>query len=418
MKLRKQLSICLLSILFFEGVCSILEIPKTLALTESPKILNEKVSNVIGDNPSISSIHNDSTVKTDKIDKKLEKGEKGEKGEETLKRELAEQDSNNNNKESRLYISKNNARINGVQATKTPTSESPFTVSGGTITGYDATLGGTNVVIPESINGTTITTIGQAAFLNKGITSVTIPNTVTRISQLAFANNSALSNVQLSSNLTTIAMGAFRNCGLTNVVIPDSVTTIEKQAFADGKLTTVKIGTSLKTINSRAFAGNQISTIDFSNVETIEEEAFMGNNFGELTLPNALTTIERSAFFKSNIHTIRWGNNIKSIGANAFDYNQIKKLTVTAEKIGNAAFNHNPLEEVTLADSVKVVEANAFIGDNDNPTLKKIDLGQGVESIGNSAFSNGLVESLQLPASLKTIGSNVFGYQQLPFIKR
>ncbi|WP_241694019.1 leucine-rich repeat domain-containing protein [Enterococcus faecalis] len=428
-----------------------------------------------------------------------------------------------------ISLNDNDMNAESTVADKTVTKSTPegaFTVSGGVITGYDATLGGTDVVIPDSINGAPITTIADSAFSNKGITSVTFPNTVTKINRLAFDNNPALSNVQLPSNLTTIGMGAFRECGLTNVVIPDSVTTldsyafywnkltdvtigsgvsyistfafannplvnvnlgnvtrigaqaftgttinelvvpatvqrierqafenaninklvlteglsyigeaafrnsmfqtlelpnsvttIEKRAFVDGKLTTVKIGTSLKTINSSTFASNQISTIDFSNVETIGEQAFIGNNFGELTLPNALTTIGNSAFSNSNIHTIHWGNSIKSIGASAFSSNQIKKLTVTAEKIGYAAFGRNPLEEVTLANSVKAVEANAFMGDNNNPTLKKIDLGQGVESIGNTAFSYGLVESLQLPASLKTVGSGAFGYQQLPFIE-
>ncbi|EPI33239.1 repeat protein [Enterococcus faecalis VC1B-1] len=428
-----------------------------------------------------------------------------------------------------ISLNDNDTNTESTVADKTVTKSTPenaFTVSGGVITGYDATLGGTDVVIPDSINGIPITTIADSAFSNKGLTSVTFPNTVTRINRLAFDNNPALSNVQLPSNLTTIGMGAFRECGLTNVVIPDSVTTldsyafywnkltdvtigsgvsyistfafannplvnvnlgnvtrigaqaftgttinelvvpatvqrierqafenaninklvlteglsyigeaafrnsmfqtlelpnsvttIEKRAFVDGKLTTVKIGTSLKTINSSTFASNQISTIDFSNVETIGEQAFIGNNFGELTLPNALTTIGNSAFSNSNIHTIHWGNSIKSIGSSAFSSNQIKKLTVTAEKIGYGAFISNPLEEVTLADSVKTVEANAFMGNSNNPTLKKIDLGQGVESIGNTAFSNGLVESLQFPASLKTVGSGAFGYQQLPFIE-
>ena len=421
----------------------------------------------------------------------------------------------------------NTSKTSEVARTKaTPTPDDAFTVSGGVITGYDATLGGTDVVIPDSINGTPITTIADSAFSNKGLTSVTFPNTVTRIDRLAFDNNPNLTNVQLPSNLTTIGMGAFRECGLTNVVIPDSVTTldsyafywnkltdvtigsgvsyistfafannplvnvnlgnvtrigaqaftgttinelvvpatvqrierqafenaninklvlteglsyigeaafrnsmfqtlelpnsvttIEKRAFVDGKLTTVKIGTSLKTINSSTFAGNQISTIDFSNVETIGEQAFIGNNLGELTLPNALTTIGNSAFSNSNIHTIHWGNSIKNIGSSAFSSNQIKKLTVTAEKIGYGAFGRNPLEEVTLADSVKTVDTNAFMGDSNNPTLKKIDLGQGVENIGNNAFSWGLVESLQLPASLKTVSSGAFSYNKLAYLE-
>ncbi len=428
-----------------------------------------------------------------------------------------------------ISLNDNDTNVESTVADKTRTKSTPegaFTVYGGTITGYDATLGGTDVVIPESINGIPITTIADSAFSNKGITSVTFPNTVTRIDRLAFDNNPALTNVQLPSNLTTIGMGAFRECGLTNVVIPDSVTTldsyafywnkltdvtigsgvsyisswafannplvnvnlgnvtrigeraftgttinelvvpatvqrierqafenaninklvlteglsyigvsafrnsmfqtlelpnsvttIEKDAFASGKLTTVKIGTSLKTINSSTFANNQISTIDFSNVETIGEQAFLGNNFGELTLPNALTTIGNSAFSNSNIHTIHWGNSIKSIGSSAFSSNQIKKLTVSAEKIGYGAFGRNPLEEVTLADSVKTVEANVFMGDSNNPTLKKIDLGQGVESIGDRAFSYGLVESLQLPASLKTVSSGAFSYNKLAYLE-
>ncbi|HBI2078020.1 TPA: leucine-rich repeat domain-containing protein [Enterococcus faecalis] len=426
-------------------------------------------------------------------------------------------------------LNDNDTNVESTVADKTVTKNTPegaFTVSGGVITGYDATLGGTDVVIPESINGTPITTIANSAFSNKGITSVMFPNTVTKINRLAFNNNPDLTNVQFPSNLTSIGMGAFRECGLTNVVIPNSVTmldsyafywnkltdvtigsgisyisswafaynplvnvdlgtvtsigaqaftgttinelvvpatvqsierqafenaninklvlteglsyigeaafrnsmfqilelpnsvtTIEKRAFVDGKLNTVKIGTGLKTINYSTFARNQISTIDFSNVETIGEQAFIGNNFGELTLSNTLNTIGNSAFQNSNIHTIHFGNNIKSIGSSAFSSNQLKKLTVTAEKIGYGAFVSNPLEEVTLADSVKTVETNAFTGNSNNPTLKKIDLGQGVESIGNTAFSNGLVESLQFPASLKTVGSEAFGYQQLPFIE-
>ena len=406
------------------------------------------------------------------------------------------------------------------------TKEEAFTVNGGTITGYDVMLGGTDVVIPDSINGTPITTIAGSAFSNKGIASVTFPNTVTRIDRLAFYNNPNLTNVQLPSNLTTIGMGAFQECGLTNVVIPDSVTTldsyafyrnkltdvtigsgvsyisslafannplvnvnlgnvtrigaqaftgttinelvvpatvqrierrafenaninklvlteglsyigagafrnsmfqtlelpnsvttIEQAAFSHGAIHTLTIGNGLKTVDSYVFSFNKINTANFGSVETIGEQAFIGNNFEELTLPNSLTTIGNTAFQSNNIHTIHWGNEIKSIGASAFYSNQLKKLTVSAEKIGYGAFEGNPLEEVTLADSVKTVEANAFMGDSNNPTLKKIDLGQGVENIGNLAFSDGLVESLQLPASLKTVGSGAFSYNKLAYLE-
>ncbi|MGM0106766.1 leucine-rich repeat domain-containing protein [Enterococcus sp. AZ197] len=151
-----------------------------------------------------------------------------------------------------ISLNDNDTNAESTVADKTVTKSTPenaFTVSGGVITGYDATLGGTDVVIPDSINGIPITTIADSAFSNKGLTSVTFPNTVTRINRLAFDNNPALSNVQLPSNLTTIGMGAFRECGLTNVVIPDSVTTLDSYAFYWNKLTDVTIGSGVSYIS-------------------------------------------------------------------------------------------------------------------------------------------------------------------------
>ena len=51
--------------------------------------------------------------------------------------------------------------------------------------------------------------IGEAAFgVCRGLTSIVIPNSVTKIER-----------------------GAFGSCGLTSITIPDSVTVIEKYAF-------------------------------------------------------------------------------------------------------------------------------------------------------------------------------------------
>lgn len=99
-----------------------------------------------------------------------------------------------------ISLNDNDTNTESTVANKTVTKSTPedaFTVYGGTITGYDATLGGTDVVIPDSINGIPITTIGDSAFSNKGITSVTFPNTVSKIARLAFDNNPNLTNVQL-----------------------------------------------------------------------------------------------------------------------------------------------------------------------------------------------------------------------------
>ena len=71
-----------------------------------------------------------------------------------------------------------------------PTDESFFNFDAwtGTITGYD-TAGGLDVVIPKVIRGVEVKSIGKSAFWEKGVTSVVIPEGVTKIEFGAFANN-------------------------------------------------------------------------------------------------------------------------------------------------------------------------------------------------------------------------------------
>ncbi len=66
-----------------------------------------------------------------------------------------------------------------------------------------------------------------------GLTSVTIPNSVTSIGDGAFSDCSGLTSVTIPDSVTSIGDYAFSSCtGLTSVTIPDSVTSIGDGAFA------------------------------------------------------------------------------------------------------------------------------------------------------------------------------------------
>ncbi len=56
--MKKKISIGLLSVLIFNGACSILETSKILALTEVPQMINEKVNNEEGNSLLTESTHN------------------------------------------------------------------------------------------------------------------------------------------------------------------------------------------------------------------------------------------------------------------------------------------------------------------------------------------------------------------------
>ncbi|MDR2509821.1 MAG: leucine-rich repeat domain-containing protein [Spirochaetaceae bacterium] len=87
-------------------------------------------------------------------------------------------------------------------------------VSGVTITGYFGTE--KNVAIPATIDGFPVTSIGDQAFMLKGLTHVSLPDTVWVIGRQAFYGNQ-IKNVHIPSSVKTIGDSAFDGNQFINV---------------------------------------------------------------------------------------------------------------------------------------------------------------------------------------------------------
>jgi hypothetical protein len=87
-----------------------------------------------------------------------------------------------------------------------------------------------SVTIPATISGIKVTVIGNKVFYLKGLTSVVIPNTITRIEGEAFYSYSFAT----SSNNT-----------FTEIVIPDSVKEIADDTFAGCNLASITMGSNV-----------------------------------------------------------------------------------------------------------------------------------------------------------------------------
>ena len=119
---------------------------------------------------------------------------------------------------------------------------------------FDGCSGLTSLTIPSSV-----TSIGEYAFNGcSGLTSLTIPSSVTSIGESAFYGCSGLTSLTIPSSVTSIGELAFFGCsGLTSFTIPSSVTSIGWGAFCGcSGLTSIYVYTEkLPNMGSDVFDG-------------------------------------------------------------------------------------------------------------------------------------------------------------------
>ncbi len=132
-----------------------------------------------------------------------------------------------------------------------------FVLTGNEITGlteYGITL--SKIVVPEVVNGVTITSIGVSAFSScYQLTSIEIGDSVVSIGLGAFASCTSLTSVTIGNGVKTIGAGAFRECKkLTNIKLGSGVTRIGETAFYKCySLAKIVIPNSVTSIGTEAF---------------------------------------------------------------------------------------------------------------------------------------------------------------------
>ncbi len=104
---------------------------------------------------------------------------------------------------------------------------------------------------------------------------------------------------------TSIEAGTFRDKGLTSVTIPPSVTIIEASAFENNELTSVTIPLGVRIIGQDAFCANELTNVVIPrSVERIDYNAFYVNELTEVKVPKNCT-VARNAF-DAGVNIIRY----------------------------------------------------------------------------------------------------------------
>ncbi len=336
-----------------------------------------------------------------------------------------------------------------------------------TITKYSA-HGGPNVVIPQTIDGVAVKTIGPDAFFGEYVNSVKIPEGVTTledysisycgltkvelpqslevIGNSAFAGNQ-LESLELPSNLKSIGYEAFRGNKLTSVKIPKNIKLIDEYAFADNVLTNVELNKGLEVIGYSAFSRNQLEEVDIPNtVVEIEPYAFFGNCFKYIFIPESVTTIGNSAFdfTGSSNPTVELMETLKYVYVDSEDkkypvnyqtlsdyyvfdrysnkliYNGLRYDDFFFDKDTNTITGYSEIasKDVVIPSQIDGVDVNVIgNGAFDYKEIESVVLPNGVTKIEENAFMSNSISKVEIPDSVEFIGGQAFAFNEIKELK-
>lgn len=261
---------------------------------------------------------------------------------------------------------------------------------------YGYTKPSGNLTIPSSVtyHGITYSVkyIEERAFYQcTGLTSVTIPSSITTIYWNAFYGCSGLTSFYIPSTLTTIVGGFLNNCNnITSIVVSSDNPVYDSRNNCNAVINTAS-NTLVQGCNNTVIP-NDVVSIGFG--------AFSGlSSLTSITIPSSVKKIDVRAFENCNgLVSLTIPSSVKSIGSMAF-------------------WNCTGLTSISIPDSVTMIGGRAFWGCSG---LDSIYIGKSVDTICYLAFEDcsSLTSVLYNADSCTTAGycfPGAYFYPRTPF---
>lgn len=278
------------------------------------------------------------------------------------------------------------ATIEAVSSLKTPTGNTEFPAN--ELPEY-ALFGTklTSVVLPDNI-----VTIGEGALGSSAITTVTIPASVTTISNYAFAGCTKLTEITVPSTVKNLGQGLWKGCtALKKATIFTVLLQLGDNMFEGcSSLTNVALQPTFTTIGNSAFAGcSKLDHFDF---------------------PSTLVSIGDKAFYQSGLYSVQLNSakSLASVGDYAFalcSNLEVASIGGDAPVIGKGVFfDDTALHAVQLPASTTVIPAFTFKGTTAmDATYQLPSATQRIEDYALCGWEQ--MPSLTLPANTEYLGT-------------
>ena len=255
--------------------------------------------------------------------------------------------------------------------------------------------------IPETVtfmNRTRkVTKIGDFAFYNCKIDSVSLPKTIKSIERRAFMK-CKIESIRLPEGLETISWEAFSNCQMKSINIPSTLKEIYAEAFYEcTSLNKVIISDIATWFNIRYYCFWPSGTTYYPN--TTYPTAYYGSMYSDentqiqdLVIPEGVTTIPIYMFKgHKRLHSIKFPSSLKYINESAFENSEIIFY---------------------LNDGLVTIGDRAFYKCSGLPSSLKLPAS--MKSIGKNAFVGCSFDSVYIPKNITSIGSKAFGDCDIP----
>lgn len=320
------------------------------------------------------------------------------------------------------------------------------------------------------LSGLAGTTLPASTFSGaRSLTSVTLPEKITTLGSKVFAGCTSLKSFTIPSTVTSIQGGAFMESGLTSIVLPNSLaltsTTVGQSMFLDCKsLESVKFGTNVTQVPSFMFKGctalksvtfaapgklttigsyafqhcSSLTTFDFTVLTALTNVGGVKNPGDEVFAGSGLVTVDLS---KTQIKTLGMGfANVSTLTKFVFSEKTTKilnnaftgcsslseihlaktfKLDMFIDELSNFVFADVPNAKFvfpaepsnyTATDGVLYGKSNTLCLVLPGTEMDEFVIPSTVTAIGPYAFAFCDIKSIVVPTNVQTLNKHAFAY--------